>query len=87
MKTLSGRRGSVLLYSISAGMIFTGLLWGLTYTRMGMASEPALLPGLAISGLLFRSQDYLPVMTATALIYSALAYAAFSLIHRRNHPK
>jgi hypothetical protein len=87
MKTPSGRRLSLLLYSVSAGIIFTTLLWGLTYTRMGMAAEPALWPGLRISWLLFRSQDYLPVMTVTTLIYSGLAYAAFWLIRHRNHPK
>ena len=87
MKTPSGRRGSLLLYSASAGIIFTGLLWGLTYTRMGMAAEPALVPGLTISWLLFRSQHDLPVMTVTAFIYSGLACAAFSLIRYRNHPK
>ena len=53
MKTPSGRRGSLFLYSGSAGIIFTGLLWGLTYTRMGMAAEPALVPGLTISWRLF----------------------------------
>ena len=87
MRTPSGRRGSLLLYSVSAGTICTALLWGLTYTRMGMAAEPALVPGLTISWLFFRSQDDLPVMTVTALIYSGLAYAAFSLIRHRNHPK
>jgi hypothetical protein len=87
MRTPSGRRRSLFLYSVSAGIIFTTLLWGLTYTRIGMAAEPALVPGLTISWLLFRSQDYLPVMTVTALIYSGLAYAAFSLIRHRNHPK
>jgi hypothetical protein len=87
MRTPSGRRGSLFLYSVSAGIIFTILLWGLTYTRIGMAAEPALVPGLTISWLLFRSQDYVPIMTVTALIYSGLAYAAFSLIRRRNHPK
>jgi len=87
MKTPSGRRGSLLLYSVSAGIIFTGLLWGLTYTRIGMAAEPALVPGLAISWRLFRSQDYMPVMTVTAFIYSGLAYAVFWLIRHRDHPK
>jgi len=75
------------LYSASAGIIFAGLLWGLTYTRMGMAALPALVPGITISRLLFRSQDYLPVMTVTAFIYSGLAYAVFSLIRHRNHRK
>jgi hypothetical protein len=87
VQTPSGRRGSLLLYSASAGIIFTGLLWGLTYTRIGLAALPALVPGLRISWLLFRSQDYLPVMAVTAFIYSGLAYAAFSLIRYRNHPK
>jgi len=87
VKTPSGRRGSLLLYSVSAGIIFTGLLWGLTYTRMGMAAEPALVPGLTISWRFFRSQDYMPVMTVTALIYSGLAYAVFWLIRHRGHPK
>ena len=87
MKTPSRCRGSLLLYSASAGIIFTGLLWGLTYTRIGMAAEPALVPGLTISWLLFRSQGNLPVMTVTAVIYCGLAYAAFSLIWCRSHPK
>ena len=87
METLSGCRGSLLLYSAGAGIILTGLLWGLTYTRMGMAALPFLVPGIDISELLFRSQDYLPVMTVTAFIYSGLAYAVFSLIRYRNHPK
>jgi hypothetical protein len=83
----SGRRGNLLWYSVSAGIAFTGLLWGLTYTRMGMAVEPALVPALTISWLIFRSQDYLPVMIVTAFIYSGLAYAAFSLIRHTNHPR
>lgn len=87
MKTPSGHHGSRLLYSVRAGIVFTGLLWGLTYTRIGLAAIPALLPGLTISRLLFRSQDYVPVMTVTAFIYSGLAYAAFSLISHRNHPR
>jgi len=87
VQTPSGRRGGLFLNSASAGIIFTGLLWGLTYTRVAMAAEPALVPGLKISWLLFRSQDYLPVMAVTAFTYSGLAYAAFSLIRYRNHPK
>ena len=87
MKMPSPCRGTLLLYSASAGILFTGFLWGLTYTRIGMAAEPALVPGLTISWLLFRSQGYLPVMTVTAVIYCGLAYAAFSLIRFRNHPK
>jgi hypothetical protein len=75
------------LYSASAGIILAGLLWGLTYNRIGMFVEPALVPGLTISWLLFRSQDYLPVITVTAFIYSGLAYGVFSLIRHRNHRK
>jgi hypothetical protein len=87
LKPPSGRRVSLFLYSVGAGIIFTGLLWGLTYTRLGMMAEPALVPGLTISWLIFRSQDYLPVMTVTVFIYSGLAYAVFSLIGHKNHPK
>jgi hypothetical protein len=87
VKTISNRQRWLLLYAAGVGIVFSGLLWGLTYTRVGMVALPFLVPGIDISQLLFRSQDYPPVMTVTVLIYSGLAYGALSLIRRSNHSK
>ena len=85
VKKTSGVQRRLVLYSALAGILFTGLLGGLTYTRMGMAALPFLVPAIDISELLFHSQAYLPVLAVTACIYSGVAYALLFPIRRKLH--